>query len=81
MQKPENMLPWAILATVLRCLPVGIYAVLKASKVDALWTSGQYEEALAAAKEAKTWTIAAAGAGVVVMVVYLCVMLIAALVG
>ncbi len=64
-EKPATMLPWAILATVLCCLPVGIVAIIKASNVDSAWRRGDYEAAYAAAKDAKTWTIVAAVLGVV----------------
>ena len=40
MRKPDNYLVWAILSTVFCCLPLGIVAIVKASKVDALWAQG-----------------------------------------
>ncbi len=32
--KPDNFLVWAILSTVLCCLPLGIVAIVYANKVD-----------------------------------------------
>ena len=43
--KPDNNLVWGILATVLCCLPFGIVSIVKASKVDGLWNSGQFAAA------------------------------------
>ncbi len=62
---------WAILSTILCCLPFGIVAIIYANKVDTLWFTGQYEAAEAAAKSAKTWTIAAAGTGLGVVLLYI----------
>lgn len=68
--KPDNYLVWAILTTILCCLPFGIVAIVKAAKVDGLWNSGQYAAAQAAANDAKKWSIIAAVVGVVVGVAY-----------
>ena len=65
MQKPDNNLVWAILVTVLCCLPFGIVSILKASKVDTLWAQGDQNGAVAAAAEAKKWAIIAAICGFV----------------
>lgn len=45
--KPENYLVWAILSTVCCCLPFGLVSIVYAAKVDSLYTSKQYEAALA----------------------------------
>ena len=57
MNKPDNYLVWAILSTVLCCLPLGIVAIIKASKVDSLWAQGLQDEAIQTAKDAKKWCI------------------------
>lgn len=62
--KPDNYLAWSILVTILCCLPFGIVAIVKSSKVDSLWVTGNYAEAAAAANEAKNWCIIAAVCGV-----------------
>ena len=69
-QKPDNNLVWAILATVLCCMPFGIVAIIKASKVDTLWAQGDQEGAISAAAEAKKWSIIAAICAVVWAVLY-----------
>lgn len=70
MRKPDNYLVWAILSTVFCCLPLGIVAIVKASKVDALWAQGLQEEAVEAANDAKKWSIIGAVAGVLGVVLY-----------
>ena len=70
-QKPDNFLVWAILATVLCCLPGGIVAIVYANKVDPAWSAGNYREAEEAAKNARMWTFISAGVGVAVYAVSL----------
>ena len=70
MRKPDNYLVWSILSTVFCCLPLGIVAIVKASKVDALWAQGLQEEAIEAANDAKKWSIIGAVAGVLGVVLY-----------
>ena len=54
---PDNNLVWAILCTTLCCLPLGVVAIVKACSVDRLWLQGRYDEAKAAAKSAKRFSI------------------------
>ena len=37
---PDNNLVWAILCTVLCCLPFGIVSIIKSTKVKELWAQG-----------------------------------------
>ena len=67
--KPDNLLVWAILSTVLCCVPFGIVSIVYSTKVDSLWNNGQYAEAQDAASKAKTWAIIAAVSGIVVSVI------------
>ena len=71
--KPDNYLVWAILTTILCCLPFGIVSIVYATKVDNLYYAGQYEEAQEKAKSAKTWAIVAAGSGLLFLVLYMIV--------
>ncbi len=66
----NNNLVWAILATVLCCLPTGVYAIICASKVNGLVMAGMVEEAKAKAAAAKKWSIISAIAWAVVMLIY-----------
>lgn len=68
MQKPDNYLIKAILSTVCCCIPLGIPAIIFASKVDSSWNSGNYEEAAENAAKAKKFTTWAVIGGVVAAV-------------
>ena len=46
MPKPDNNMVMAILCTVCCCLPFGIYAIIKASKVNGFYMAGMYNEAV-----------------------------------
>lgn len=70
-RKPDNYLVWAILTTLFCCLPFGIVAIVKSSKVDSLWYAGYYNEALQASNEAKKWSIISAVVGVSSIVLYI----------
>ena len=69
--QPDSNLVWAILVTVLCCLPLGIVSIVKATQVSGLWGQGRYAEAQRAADDAKKFAIWGAIAGVVVGVIYL----------
>lgn len=56
MPKPNNNLALAIFTTVCCCLPFGIVAIIKASKVDSLYATGHYQEAIAEAEAAKKYS-------------------------
>ena len=79
-QKPDNYLVWAILTTLLCCIPFGIVAIVKATQVDTLWANGNYDEAEATAQSSKKWSIAAAVASAIVCAIYVLVVVIAAIV-
>lgn len=78
-QKPDNYLVWAILSTVLCCIPFGVVAIVKALKVDSLWSEGKHQEAVESAKSAKTWTIASAASAFVFCLLYLLIVVVAVL--
>ncbi|MDR1332266.1 MAG: CD225/dispanin family protein [Tannerella sp.] len=67
---PESNLIWAILVTVLCCLPLGIVSIIHATKVSSAYNLGDYEGAVKASADAKKWAIWSAIAGVVVIVLY-----------
>jgi Interferon-induced transmembrane protein len=67
--EPDNYLVWAILCTVLCCLPFGIVSLVYSNKVSGLWTQGRYAEAQAAADNAKKWAIIGAIVGAVFAVI------------
>ena len=79
-QKPDNYLVWAILSTVLCCMPFGIVAILKASQVDTFWTQGNQTEAIEAANAAKKWTIISVVSSAAILFIYVLIMSIVAIV-
>ena len=78
--KPDNYLVWAILSTLLCCMPFGIVAIVKATQVDTFWAQGNQAEAIEAANAAKKWTIVSAVSAVAVWFIYGLIVVIAAIV-
>lgn len=68
-QEPENYLVWAILVTVLCCLPFGIVSIVYSNKVSGLWAQGRYAEAQEASNNAKKWAIIGAVVGAAAAVI------------
>lgn len=57
---PNNYLVWAILSTLLCCLPFGIVSIVKAAEVNSKWAGGDVAGAHASAAAAKKWAIVSA---------------------
>ena len=73
-QKPINgtmYLVFAILSMLLCCLPLGIVAIVYASRVNSMQRNGDYAGAQNAAKKAKMFTIISVVAALVVTIFYL----------
>jgi len=75
----QNYLVFAILATVLCCLPAGIPAIVYAAQVNGKLQAGDIAGAQAASKNAKMWCWISAGAGLAVGVIWGILMAIGAL--
>lgn len=73
---PDNNLVWAILCTVLCCLPLGIVAIIKSSNVNMLWAQGNYEAAQKAADDAKKYSIWGAAISLILVVLYVLIIVI-----
>jgi hypothetical protein len=74
---PDSNLVWAILCTVLCCLPLGIVAIIKAASVEKLWSQGRHEEAQKASDDAKKYSIwGAVCAGVFVILYFLLIFVV-----
>lgn len=56
---------WAIIAVVLFCIPLGVVGIVYASKVNYLWSSGEYDKARSTSKKALTWSLIGIGLGLV----------------
>lgn len=69
--KPDTYLVWAVLTTVLCCLPLGIVSIVYACKVDNLYYRGLYNEAYDASRKAKNWAIWSALTSLILSVLYL----------
>lgn len=78
-QKPDNLLLWSILSTVLCCLPLGIVAIVYSNKVDNLWNAKDYNGARDAAKQAKLFCFLSLGGGLLVGIFYFIIGMIGAL--
>lgn len=68
--KPDSNLVWAILSTIMCCLPFGIVAIVYAAKVDSQWSAGDMAGAQHSSRMARNWSIAAASSIVVVILIY-----------
>ncbi|MBR5169854.1 MAG: CD225/dispanin family protein [Muribaculaceae bacterium] len=72
-KQPDNYLVWAILSTLFCCLPFGVYAIVCATNVNSLYTSGDYIGAQKASANAKKWSIIAAIASLVIWAIIIIV--------
>lgn len=66
--KPDNNMVLAIITTICCCLPLGIVGIVKASQVNSLYMSGNYDAAVAAANDAKKWSMIGLIVGLVINV-------------
>jgi hypothetical protein len=78
---PATYLVWAILATLLCCMPFGIVSIVKASQVSSLYYQGNYAEARAASRAARNWAIASAVSSGAIVLVYVAVFFGTVLIG
>ncbi len=80
---PNNHMAFAILATVLCCLPLGIVGIVKASEVNNKWAVGDYAGARGAAESARKFSMwgMILGGGVIALVVVAYVVIAAVAVG
>ena len=62
---PPTNLVWAILATILCCIPTGIVAIIYAGKVTSRYQAGDYEGAERASETGAGWCIGSIIAGIV----------------
>lgn len=67
---PTNLV-WAIIATLLCCLPTGIVAIVYAAQVDGKLAAGDLNGARQSSSNAATWSWVSFGIGLLVSVGYL----------
>ncbi len=70
-QRPSSYLALAIISTILCCLPTGIVSIIYATKVNSLYEDGNYNEAVKASKNAKTWGIVSIGIAALGWILYI----------
>ncbi|MEJ6328496.1 CD225/dispanin family protein [Stenotrophomonas maltophilia] len=68
-QVPNNLV-WAILSTLLCCLPVGIVSIVYAAQVNGKLAAGDIAGAQDSSAKAKKWAIWSAIAWVIMVVLY-----------
>ena len=68
---PPNYLAWAIITTLLCCMPLGIASIVFAAQVGTKWASGDYAGANHSSLQAKRFAIWSAAAAGIVIVGYL----------
>lgn len=73
-----NYLPWAIVVTLLCCLPGGIVSIVYATKSNSAKAVGNIAEAQEAAKQAKTWIMVSVGIGLAFTLLYVIMMVVMA---
>ncbi|MHB8273686.1 MAG: CD225/dispanin family protein [Dermatophilaceae bacterium] len=66
---PPNYLVWAILSTVLCCLPLGVASIVFSTQVNSKWAMGDVAGAQDASEKAKKFAMWGAIVGVIVTVV------------
>ena len=67
---PPNYLVWAILTTILCCLPFGIVSIVYAAQVNSKWQTGDLEGAKISSKNARTWAWVAFLSGLAILIIY-----------
>jgi Interferon-induced transmembrane protein len=75
---PPNYLVWAILTTILCCLPAGIVSIVYAAQVNSKWAQGDVAGAQRASQNARTWAIVSVVAFFVLAIVYVLIAIAAA---
>jgi uncharacterized membrane protein YjgN (DUF898 family) len=75
---PDNHLVWAILTTLLCCLPFGIVSIVFAAQVNSKWNLGDYQGAMDSSQKAKTWAIVSAAVAGAFVIIYLIIAVVVA---
>ena len=75
--QPDNYLVWAILVTVLCCLPLGVASIIYSVKVGSLYAQGDYNGAVDASQKAKKFAMIGGIGGLIFIVIYVIFMVIA----
>jgi len=68
---PPNYLVWAILTTILCCLPLGVVSIVFSTQVNSKWALGDVAGAQDSSAKAKKFAVWSAIAWAIVVVLYL----------
>jgi hypothetical protein len=66
---PTTYLWQSVVVTILCCWPFGIPAIVNASKVQKLWSAGDYAGAQGASKKASNWSLTSLLLGIVLFII------------
>lgn len=69
-EMPNSYLAWAVVMTVLCCLPAGVVAIIFSSQVNSKYYAGDYEGARQASERAQIWIIVSFVLGVMANTLY-----------
>lgn len=67
-EPPPSNLVWAILTTILCCIPAGIVSIVYAAQVGGRWATGDHAGAADASRKARLWAVIAAVLGLLTLV-------------
>ena len=70
-QPPPNHLAWAIITTILCCLPLGIVSIVFAAQVNGKWSAGDVAGAQESSRKARLFALWGTIIGAVIGVLYL----------
>lgn len=73
---PKTWLVESILVTCLCCLPFGIMGIINATKVENLYTSGEYQQALNYSNQAKKWTLWGFFTALAIFLIYIIILIL-----
>ncbi|MDV3469935.1 CD225/dispanin family protein [Stenotrophomonas sp. C3(2023)] len=76
-----NNLVWAILSTILCCMPLGIVSIVFAAQVNGKLAAGDIAGARDSSEKAKKWAMWSAIAGITVIVLYILFVVVLGVVG
>jgi interferon-induced transmembrane protein len=80
-EPPPNYLVWAILSTVLCCLPLGVASIVFAAQVNTKWAAGDVAGARASSDKAKKFAIWSAVVTLVGALLYIALVIAIAVTG
>ena len=71
--RPPNYLALAIISTILCCIVPGIVSIIYSTQVNSAYDMGDYDKAMRASKNAKTWGIVAIAIAAVGWIIYIAI--------